>query len=72
MGELSVHANEVRDCKACYARIVLLKNAYNKYSAFNVPATERGKSWLSIDDKDFHDCKQKERLAFLKEQKARR
>jgi hypothetical protein len=65
MGDLTVHANEVRNCKACYARIVLLKNTYNKYSAFNVPDTERG-SWLTADDRDFHDCPKKEWLELLK------
>jgi hypothetical protein len=66
MGDLSVHANEVRQCKGCYSRIVWLENAYKRRSAFNVPDTERGKSWLTVDDKDRHDCPQKERLALLK------
>ena len=41
MGELSIHANEVRNCKACYQRVVWLKNSYNRYTLFNVPDTER-------------------------------
>ena len=60
-----VHANEVKSCKACYGRIVLLKNTYNKYAAFNVPDSEAGKSWLTIGDGDFHDCPKKEWLKRL-------
>lgn len=66
MGDLLVHANEVKNCRGCYNRIVWLENAYGRRSAFNVPDDERGKSWLSVDDKDRHDCQYKERLVFLK------
>jgi hypothetical protein len=69
MSDLQIHANEVRNCKACYQRVVWLKNSYNRYTLFNVPDSESGKSWLTIDDKGFHDCANKERLAFLKEQR---
>jgi hypothetical protein len=65
MGDLQIHANEVRNCKGCYGRIVWLQNAYNRRSAFNVPDSERGKSWLTIDDKDRHDCPRKEYLKIL-------
>ena len=71
MGNLQIHANEVRNCKGCYGRIVWLENAYRRRSAFNVPDNERGKSWLSISDKDFHDCPVKERLALLKRKTGR-
>jgi hypothetical protein len=66
MGELQIHTNEVRNCKVCYGRIVWLQNAYNRRSAFNVPDSERGKSWLTVDDKDFHNCPHKERLELIK------
>jgi hypothetical protein len=66
MGELQVHANEVRQCKGCYSRIVWLQSAYGKRSPFNVPDSERGKSWISIGDRDFHDCPRKEWLDLLK------
>jgi hypothetical protein len=69
MGDLQVHANEVRNCKACYGRIVWLESANRRRSAFNVPNSERGKSWLTIGDRDFHVCQHPERLAFLKEQR---
>jgi hypothetical protein len=62
MGDLQIHANEVRNCKACYGRIVWLENAYKRRSAFNVPDTEHGKSWLTVDDHDRHDCPKKELL----------
>jgi hypothetical protein len=62
MGELTIHANEVRNCKACYQRVVWLKNSYNRYTLFNVPDTERGKSWLNIDDENRHDCRKKDLL----------
>jgi hypothetical protein len=54
MGKLQIHANEVRNCRSCYARIVWLENAWKRRSAFNVPDSERGKSWLTIDDKRFN------------------
>ena len=66
MGDLQIHANEVRNCKACYQRVVWLKTSYNRYTLFNVPDTERGKSWLNIDDEDKHDCPKKEWLELLK------
>jgi hypothetical protein len=66
MNTLQVHANEVRNCKACFKRVVWLKNAYNRYTLFNVPDTERGKSWLDIDDTDRHICQYPERIALLK------
>jgi hypothetical protein len=66
MGELFMHANEVCNCKACDARIVLLKNTNSKYIAFNVPDGEGSKSWHYVDDKDFHGCARKDRLALLK------
>jgi hypothetical protein len=40
MGELQIHANQVRNCKGCYDRIVWLENAYNRTSAFNEPDSE--------------------------------
>jgi hypothetical protein len=62
MSELSIHANEVRTCKGCYQRVVWLTSAYNQYVLVNVPDSERGKSWLTVDDKDRHDCPRKDRL----------
>jgi len=66
MGDLTVHANEVRSCRGCYARIVWLESANRRRAAFNVPDGEVGKSWLSINDKGFHDCPKKEWLELLK------
>jgi len=66
MGDLTIHAYEVRSCKACYQRIVSLENTYGRRSAFNVPDGEVGNSWLTIGDGDFHDCPRKEWLSLLK------
>jgi hypothetical protein len=66
MGALEIHANEVRNCKGCYARIVWLENAYKRRCALNVPDGEKGKRWLSVDDKDRHGCPRKDRLTLLK------
>src|SRR5215212_5495220 len=55
-----VHANEVRECRACYQRVVWVKNTYNKYVLMNVPDTERGKSWIGIDTHSKHDCPRKD------------
>jgi hypothetical protein len=71
VGELTIHANEVRNCRGCYQRVVWLKNSYNRYTLFNVPDSEIGKSWLSIDDKGFHDCARKDRLELLKRKTGR-
>src|SRR5215207_4287460 len=41
MGELSIYANEVRNCRGCYSRIVWLESANRRRCAFNVPDSER-------------------------------
>jgi hypothetical protein len=66
-----IHANEVRQCRGCLQRIVWLENAWKRRSAFNVPDAERGKSWLSINSDDRHDCPRKDRLQQLKEKTGR-
>jgi hypothetical protein len=65
-GDLQIHTNEVKHCRGCHARVVWIKDVYNKYTLFDVPDGERGKSWLSIDTKRRHDCPKKEYLASLK------
>jgi hypothetical protein len=67
MGDIQVHANEVKQCRSCLERVVFLKNCYGRWGIFNVRGI--GKSWLSISDKDYHICANKERLSFLKEQR---
>lgn len=62
MNDLQIHTNEVRHCRGCHARVVWVKNVYNRYTLFNVPDSERGKSWLSIDTKSHHDCPRKEQF----------
>jgi hypothetical protein len=62
VGDLQIHANEVKHCRGCHTRVVWVKDAYNKYILFDVPDSERGKSWLSIDTKRRHDCPKKELL----------
>jgi hypothetical protein len=72
VGDIQVHANEVRQCRACYQRIVWLESANRRRAAFNVPDGEAGKSWLAINDKDFHNCASKERLMLIKGSKTKR
>jgi hypothetical protein len=60
------HASQVKACVGCMKRVVWLKDENGKYVLCDVPESEWGKTWLSLDIELRHNCERKDYIDAMK------